>query len=65
MGVYFLEKVSVFIMIGVLFWPEISAIGVFFNFEKNELMRPLGHTVQRVLGQIPSFKYSIPLELPT
>ena len=27
--------------IGVLFWPEISAIGVFFNFEKNELMRPL------------------------
>ena len=39
-GVYFLEKVSVFIKIGVLFWPEISAIGVFFNFEKNELMRP-------------------------
>ena len=24
-----------------------------------------GHSVQRLLGQIPSFKFSIPLELPT
>ena len=33
------EKVSVFIKIRVLFWPEISALGVFFNFD-NERMRP-------------------------
>ena len=37
-GVYLLEKVSVFIKIRVLFWPEISALGVFFNFD-NECMR--------------------------
>ena len=33
-----MEKVSVFIKIRVL-WPEISALGVFLNFD-NELMRP-------------------------
>ena len=38
-GVYSLEKVSVFIEIRVLFWEEISALGVFFNFD-NERMRP-------------------------
>ena len=38
-GVYLVEKVSVFIKIRVLFWPEISALGVFFNFD-NERMRP-------------------------
>ena len=38
-GVYLLEKVSVFIKIRLLFWPEISALGVFFNFDK-ERMRP-------------------------
>ena len=26
--------------IGVLFWPEISAIGVFFNFEKKRAYAP-------------------------
>ena len=34
-----MEKVSVLIKIRVLFWPEISALGVFFNFG-NERMRP-------------------------
>ena len=34
-----MEKLSVFIEIRVLFWPEISALGVFFNFD-NERMRP-------------------------
>ena len=34
-----MQKVSVFIKIRVLFWPEISALGVFFNFD-NERMRP-------------------------
>ena len=34
-----MEKVSVFIQIRVLFWPEISALGVLFNFD-NECMRP-------------------------
>ena len=34
-----MEKVSVFIKIRVLFWPEISALGVLFNFD-NEGMRP-------------------------
>ena len=34
-----MEKVSVFIKIRVLFWTEISALGVFFNFD-NERMRP-------------------------
>ena len=34
-----MEKVSVFIKIRVLFWPEISALGVLFNFD-NERMRP-------------------------
>ena len=29
--VYLLKKVSVFIKIRVLFWPEISALGVFLN----------------------------------
>ena len=29
MGIYLVEKVSVFIKIRVLFWPEISALGVF------------------------------------
>ena len=39
-----MEKVSVFIKIRVLFWPEISAYGVFFNFD-NERMRPLNTQV--------------------
>ena len=34
-----MEKFSAFIKIRVLFWPEISALGVFFNFD-NERMRP-------------------------
>ena len=34
-----MEKVSVFIKIRVLFGPEISALGVIFNFD-NERMRP-------------------------
>ena len=34
-----MEKVSVFVKIRVLFWPEISALGVFLNFD-NERMRP-------------------------
>ena len=34
-----MEKVSVFIKIRVLFWPEISALGVFLNFD-NKRMRP-------------------------
>ena len=38
-GVYLLEKVSVFIEIRVLLWQEISALGVFLNFD-NERMRP-------------------------
>ena len=38
-GVFLVEKVSVFIKIRVLFWPEISALGVFLNFD-NERMRP-------------------------
>ena len=39
-----MEKVSVFIKIRVLFWREISALGVFFNFD-NERMRPLNTQV--------------------
>ena len=39
-GVYLVEKISVFIKIRVLFWPEISALGVFFNFD-NETYAPL------------------------
>ena len=39
-----MEKVSVFIKIRVLFWPGISALGVFLNFD-NELMRPLNTQV--------------------
>ena len=39
-GVYLVGKVSLsFIKIRVLFWPEISAYGVFFNFD-NERMHP-------------------------
>ena len=38
-SVYLMEKVCVFIKIRVLFWPEISAYGVFLNFD-NERMRP-------------------------
>ena len=38
-GVYLVEKVSVFTKIRVLFWSEISALGVFFYFD-NERMRP-------------------------
>ena len=38
-GVYLVEKVSVFIKIRVLFWLEISALGVLFYFD-NERMRP-------------------------
>ena len=39
-----MEKVSVFIKIRVLFLPEISALGVFLNFD-NERMRPLNTQV--------------------
>ena len=39
-----MEKVSVFMKIRVLFWPEISALGVFLNFD-NERMRPLNTQV--------------------
>ena len=38
-GVYFVEKISVSLKIRVLFWPEISALGVFFYFD-NECMGP-------------------------
>ena len=34
-----MEKNQRFIEIRVLFWPEISALGVFFNFD-NERMHP-------------------------
>ena len=34
-----MEEVSVFIKIRVLFWPQISALGVFLNFD-NGPMRP-------------------------
>ena len=37
--VYLLEIVSVFNKIRVRFWPEISDLGVFLNFD-NERMRP-------------------------
>ena len=43
-GAYLLGKVSVFIKIRVLFWSEISALGVFLNFD-NERMRPLNTKV--------------------
>ena len=39
-----MEKISVFIKIRVLFWPEISALGVFFNLD-NERMHPLNTQV--------------------
>ena len=39
-GVYLVEKVSVLIKTRVLFWPEISALRVFLNFD-NKRMRPL------------------------
>ena len=39
-GVFFLlENMSAFLKIRVLFWPEISALEVFLNFE-NERMQP-------------------------
>ena len=34
-----MEKISVLIKIRVLFWPEISALREFLNFD-NERMRP-------------------------
>ena len=45
-GVYLVERNQRFIKIRVLFWPEISALGVFLNFD-NERMRPPppGHRV--------------------
>ena len=44
-GVNLLKKVSIFfITIRVLLWPEISALGVFLNFD-NECMRPLNTIV--------------------
>ena len=39
-----MEKVSVFFKIRVLFWPEISALGVFSNFN-NERMLHLNNEV--------------------
>ena len=50
-GVYLVEKGSVFIKIRVLFGPEISALGVYFNFD-NERMRP------------PKYPSAPPLGLP-
>ena len=38
-GVYLVEKNQRYIKIRALFWPEVSALGVFFNFD-NECMRP-------------------------
>ena len=38
-GCLFRGKNQRFIKIRVLFWPEISALGVFFNFD-NERMHP-------------------------
>ena len=38
-GCLFIGKNQRFIKIRVLFWPEISALGVFFNFD-NERMHP-------------------------
>ena len=38
-GVFFYWKKSAFKKIRVLFWPEISALGVFLNFD-NERMYP-------------------------
>ena len=35
-----MEKVSVFIKIRVLFWPEISALGVFFYFDSERMRLP-------------------------
>ena len=61
-----MKKVSVFIKIRVLFWPEISALGVFFNFD-NERMRPpkypsapTGNCIHR---QLPEAKWLAPLAL--
>ena len=42
-----MENISVLLKIRVLFWPEISALGVFFNVN-NERMRPL-------ITQVPQF----------
>ena len=39
-GVYYLEKVSVFTKIRVLFWPEISALRVYFNFDIERMCPP-------------------------
>ena len=38
--VYLLEKVSVVIKIRVHFWPEISALGVFLNFDNKRMRSP-------------------------
>ena len=43
-GCLFSGKNQRFIKIRVLFWPEISALGVFLNFD-NERMRPLNTQV--------------------
>ena len=43
-GCLFSGKNQRFIKIRVLFWPEISALGVFFNFD-NERMHPLNTQV--------------------
>ena len=40
-GVYLLEKVSVFVKLRVLFWPEISALGVFLDFDNERMGPPL------------------------
>ena len=61
-GVYVVEKVGVFIKIRVLFWPKISALGVFFNFD-NERMRPPKYPsestffIQHLEGKQPSDTY--------
>ena len=59
-----MENVSVFIRIRVLFWPEISALRVFFNFD-NERLRPPKYqsappppTVTKRLGQAMSVTVS-------
>ena len=55
------EKVSDFIEIRVLFWPEISALGVFFKFLITSVCAPLITQVLPPLGTPPVINsYNIP-----
>ena len=47
-----MEKVSVFIKIRVLFWPEISALGVSLNFDNERLRSPINASAPP--GQVSS-----------